>query len=421
MKTDTVTQNEIQNAVFLLLRWSLWGEDTLDDAEREALLHVTDWRAVFTEMKHQTVQGLVAPLLDRLPIADEALRQEWKLQCMHDQMRWYQILAGQQELLALMEEEKIPCVILKGAAAGLQYPNPVLRCSGDVDFLVKREDYFRAALALEENGYLVEKDEEDSPHHRRCGKNGVCFELHRRMARISEDDETLLCLFEKGIDQRETAQIDRFSFPRLPTFQNGLSLLLHLHQHLRLGIGLRQITDWMCFAQKTLSDQVWKEQFRPYLQKLGLETFAVTVTELCRTYLGLWSDADPAYGAPTWSQGADRALCRELMEHVVEKGNFGYKSADDGHITFFYININNPVQFFKRIQEGGLERWKSTRKYPILRPFAWFYQFGHILRELIRQKRTPRAMLALHKSGQKQEELFKKLGPSAAVTERKTE
>ena len=413
-------QNEIQSAVFLLLRWSLWGEDTLDDAERTALLHVADWRAVFTEMKHQTVHGLAAPLLDRLPIGDEALRQEWKLQCMHDQMRWYQILAGQQELLLLMEQERIPCVILKGAAAGIQYPNPVLRCSGDVDFLVKREDYFRAALVLEENGYMVEKDEEDSPHHRRCSKDGVCFELHWRMAGISEDDEMMLSSFEEGINLRETVEIDRFSFPRLPTFQNGLCLLLHLYQHLRKGFGLRQITDWMCFAQKTLSDRVWQEQFQPQLQKLGLETFAITVTELCREYLGLWTDADPACGAPTWSHGADRELCRELMEHIVEKGNFGYKSADDGHITFFYTNIKNPVQFFKRLQRGGLDRWKCTQKYPILRPFAWLYQFGRILRELIRQKRTPGAMLALHKSGQKQEALFKKLSPSAAETMRKT-
>ena len=110
----------------------------------------------------------------------------------------------------------------------------------------------------------------DAGHHIEGSKNGVSFELHRWLGSFSAPDAAVTPLLESGIAQRVTAEAAGFRFPVLPDEQNGLVLLLHIQQHLRGGLGLRQILDWMMFAQKKLTDELWQESLQPVLQSLGL-------------------------------------------------------------------------------------------------------------------------------------------------------
>ena len=408
----------VKEIVFLVIRKSLWGDENLSDRERETLRGWTDWRPVFEEMKAQTVHGLAEPLLDELNIEDKELCREWRLTCMREQMRWYQIAAAQQELLELLKANEIPCVIIKGTAAGIYYPNPVLRCPGDIDFLVKRVDFARAASLLEANGYTLEHDDNEGKHHHYAYvKNGVHFELHHRLGIVAADNEEHISMFERGIDARETGKTEAFAFPRLPSLLNGLCLLFHINQHLRSGLGLRQIIDWMCFARETLTDRIWNDRFRLYLQDIGMETFAVSVTAMCRQYLGLWNEpANPGNSdrsgsaAPTWAFSADASVCEELMEYILNKGNFGRKSGEEGHIASFWLDAKNPIRFFKRLQRGGMSHWKAAKKYKILRPCAWIYQIGHILRRLRKSRQNVNSVARLHQEGVTQRKLIEKLG-----------
>lgn len=52
------------------------------------------------------------------------------------------------QLHELMTENRIPYVILQGAASASYYPTPILRTMGDVDFLVKERDVARAGALL---------------------------------------------------------------------------------------------------------------------------------------------------------------------------------------------------------------------------------------------------------------------------------
>lgn len=110
---------------------------------------------------------------------------------------------AQDQLINLMEQHNIPCVIIKGAAAMMYYPHPSMRAAGDIDFLVKREDYDKAAGILENNGYQLEQEKNPEKHHYGYEKNGISFELHKRLGIIKDTDEKLLSLFEKGITNRE--------------------------------------------------------------------------------------------------------------------------------------------------------------------------------------------------------------------------
>ena len=381
--------------VFQLIRESLFspsGETTLLTKER------TDWEAVFQEMVSQAVAALPCEWLKKYAIPDQELQKRWLQHCDRQQARWIRVMYAQSRLIELLEENSIPCVIIKGSAAAMAYPQPAFRAVGDVDVLVKRDDYQKAASVMEDNGYQLTHEKKDDFHHDGYMKDGVSFELHRRLGIVRESDEKWLSFFERGIEKRVWQTIEGFCFPTLPVKQNGLVLLFHINQHLRSGLGLRQIIDWMMYLNDKEDGSL--DTLRPYFREAGLEKLALTVTAMCQKYLGLRTIVEGPEGYP----------CDELMEYIMGKGNFGRKSGKEGKTEAVFMDMSSPARVFKRLQAGGLCRWKAAKKHKVLRPFAWIYQIGSISRELLRAKILPRKLMRLRKTGLEQRELMRQLG-----------
>jgi len=370
--------------MFDVLRASLFtGED----------LSLPDWRPIFEEMKQQAVAGLPGAWLpghlDAAP---------WSAFCAIQQGQWVRLMHAQDQLLQLLEAHHIPCVILKGAAAAMAYPHPTLRAMGDVDFLVKRSDFEKASALLETNGYALthEKDLTTS-HHYGYAKNQIHFELHRRIPLVAESDEKWMAFFEAGIDAREWHETEGHSFPVFPAILNGLVLIFHINQHLRSGLGLRQIIDWMLYVHALPTDQ-W-EELQPLLEKTGHMRLAKTVTLLCQKFLGLEKIVEEDPSLPVDA----------LLAYILEQGNFGRKAGFDGKISSFARSVSTPSGFFRRLQGGGLANWNAAKKHAALRPFAWIYQSFRILGMLIRQKRSPGAFLKHRRHGVEQRSLIRAL------------
>ncbi len=397
MKMD-LSKNKTYLEVFRLLRAALFP------ADGEQPQHLEDWNAVFREMQAQSVAALPYAWLKEQRESEPEVYSAWLTRCLQSQARWVKVMSGQSQLLALLEENGIECVILKGAAAAMAYPNPSLRQMGDVDFLVRRSDRDRAAAILEENGYSLEHEKDEKSHHYGYTKGGISFELHWRIGVVHDSNEKLLSLFEEGIARREIRETGAFSFPVLPVELNGLALVFHINQHLRSGLGLRQIIDWMMYVDQ-LSDAagVWTEKLRPLLRETGMEKLALCVSVMCQRFLGLPKTLD---GCET----VDPAVCGELMSYIMEKGNFGRKSGKTGKISSVYLDMSNPFRVIKRLQKGGMTRWKAAKKHRILRPFAWAYQAGSIRRELKRNHISAKEMSNQHAQGVRQRELMKALG-----------
>ena len=98
------------------------------------------------------------------------------------------------------------------------------------------------------------------------------------------------------------------------------------------------------------------------------------------------------------------------MEYVLAKGNFGRKSGEKGKIASVFLDMNNPIRAFKRLQTGGEARWKAAKKYIVLRPFAWIFQITFIIRELNRNKITLNQFGEQREEGLEQRKLIEKLG-----------
>ena len=86
-----------------------------------------------------------------------------------------QVRYGQQKLIRLLKDHQIPFVILKGTAAAYYYPNPDYRAMGDIDFMVREEDFLPTITLLEQNGYIHSHDHEDNDRHESFEKDGIHF------------------------------------------------------------------------------------------------------------------------------------------------------------------------------------------------------------------------------------------------------
>ena len=374
--------------LFDLLKASLFTNDPVD---------LPDWQSTFTEMKDQAVAALPGEWLKSHPIAPE-----WSKYCSLQQGQWVRVMHAQDELISLMESHHISSVIIKGAAAAMYYPYPTLRSMGDVDVLVKREDHEKAAELLEANGYTLTADKDHVGHHYNYSKDKISIELHKRLPVIDDEDEQLLTLFEDGIDQRiwrVTAGSNKF--PVFPPFLNGLVLIFHINQHLRSGLGLRQIIDWMMYVNQ-LSTTQW-EELKTMLQRVGMEKLALTTTAMCQRYLGLKSCFP---GCET----VNPLICDELMGFILAKGNFGKKAGLDGKMEMFSLLATERGGFFRRLQAGGLCQWKAAREHRVLRPFAWIYQSFRIISVLINNKITPKDLICQRQKGMEQRQLLEALG-----------
>ena len=389
--------NALYQTVFQLIKASVFPE--MDEN-----IVISDWEAVFKEMREQSIAVLPYQILQSIKGVKSPVYHEWISLCLQSQAQWVRLMHAQSELIGLLEEHDIPCVILKGASAACYYPHPAYRMMGDVDFLVKRKDRERAAGLLEANGYQLTHDKALSltGHHFAYHKGGISFELHWKLGIIRDEDEELLRLFESGIDLREWRTVENLRFPMLPAKLNGLVLIFHINQHLRSGLGLRQIVDWMMYVD-ALPEEVWTDEVRPVLQKTGMERLALTVNAMCGKYLGLRRNLN-------CSDEIDEACADDLMSYIMDRGNFGRKGGEQEKIATVFFDITDPIRGFRRLQRGGICRWEAARKHAFLRPFAWIYQTGRILRIFIRRKITPAKLLDKHDEGLRQRELIESLG-----------
>ena len=375
----------LEHSVMQLLRASLFTDEPVK---------LEDWHTVFEEMRTQTVAALPCNWLKKHPTHDYS---SWLNFCTLQQGQWVRVMHGQDQLLKLLESNNIPCVIIKGAAAAMAYPYPTLRSMGDVDVLVKRADLDSAAKVMECNGYVLTKVKNHTGHHYNYSKDKISYELHKKIPIIDDKNEELLSLFEKGIDERIWHETEGYRFPTLPYLLNGLVLVFHINQHLREGLGLRQIVDWMMYVNG-LDETQWAELIH-LLKSTGMERLALTTTAISQRYLGLRHIVNEN-GLPT----------KELMNHIMEAGNFGVKAGLNGKIAAFSLSVTNETGLFRRLQVGGLSQWKAVMKYPFLRPFAWGFQCFHILGILFKNKMGLKEIIIQQQKGMEQRNLLDALG-----------
>lgn len=322
---------------------------------------------IYREMKKHALIALPANVLSTIEMPSD-LRQKWK-QDILQQISYYCNYVYLQNSLPI----SVPYVILKGTSAAQYYPFPEFRAMGDIDIITRRNDYDCACKQLTDKGFVETTSlaDKERGRHRTFAKNKYTVEVHAFFASMNDVNKA------KYFDDLVINSINNNHV--LPDMVNGLVLIEHINQHMEEGLGLRQIIDWMMFVDKCLPDGKWTE-FEEYARKTGLESLAIAVTRMCELYLGL--------SEHEWCSSVDEGLCTELMNYILECGNFGMKISSNQKIAVSRaIELNHPVRLLKELQARGVNNWKAARN-PVLRPFAWVWQglqFSKSSREVMEQ------------------------------------
>lgn len=360
----------------------------------------TDWTDVIAEAKAQAVTGLISSII---PLHDHS-----EEQCKANYLR---VMYEQDRLVKLLDAAGVPCVVLKGSAAAIYYPQPYLRSMGDVDILVQRDRFIETSALLKKNGYVYLSGEEISdqsaklPRHISFLKNGIVIELHHHFSSPGYDIDEIL---ETAILKRNNHDLTGYRFPMLPDVENGLVLIGHINQHLKEnGLGLRQIIDWMMYLHSVCENESWEKDFVRVAQQSGLLRIAAYITRMCNDYLGL-----PELFC--MCRDVDGDLSEELLSILLTDGNLGKRditssSKDERRMrsVFYSIKRHGFINYFTNV---GLGVWSFGLKSSLLKPLAFFVGLFIQIREgfkaLIKNKRIVNHM----GMGMRRYELYKIIG-----------
>ena len=337
---------------------------------------ISEWNEAEAVLAEQAVKYLPADYISEFVLSEEK-RLKYNIECANNIRKFHKILEEQDTLGKVLAG--IDFVVLNGTAAAMNYPRPELRQMGDIDILVRPEEHERAAALLSTAGYS--RQTENYRHTVFNSPTGTHIELHRKFASSDNNDqnETLDGMLLEAIASHEVADVCGHRVPVLPKTENGLVLLGHINQHISSGLGLRQITDWMLYVRRNLTDALWEESFRKAADAIGMRKLAEVTTLMCKRYLGL--------EGVTWCDCAEEELADELLEYILRKGNFG-RNADKGSRSTLTVmhKLRNPVKALRYLNECGMINWKAAQKHRILRPFAWIYQTVRYIRKGLKRK-----------------------------------
>ncbi len=285
----------------------------------------------------------------------------------------------------MMSASGVPYVILKGQASASYYPKPYLRSSGDVDFMVGKEDIEKVKAVLDENGYKI-NSHSDSQFHIDFHQKTITLEMHWEPSGVPNGDKGDLCReYLKDIFSTSVCYDEEDAHFVVPdAFHHGLILLLHTAHHMiNSGVGLRHLCDWAVFANR-LSDEEFVRLFEERLKKAGLWRFAQLLTQLCIRYLG----CSPRKWAVQDDQ-ADEEYLEHFMQDVFESGNFGRKAperineaklmttASEGKVTDGYGAAN----LLHALADKARTEMEICKRMPVLIPVGCIYVlYKHIRR-----------------------------------------
>ena len=363
------------------------------------------WPAVRAELVAQSVVGYPADIIESLHLspADQA---EYLARIGKNLSSWYRLMMTQDRVLSAFRQADIPIVVLKGAAAAINYPQPNGRSMGDIDLIVPPEYFDQAFSLLERLGWVNDTSLEINPRHAGF-KKADCpeIELHRFFSTCTNKQQAhyLDQAIYNAIPRATWEDVAGFNVPVLPPLENGLVLLAHVNQHLGSGLGLRQILDWQMFVAAHLTNELWETEFQRAAQQIGMEKLAVTTTWLCRSYLGFQTSA-------TWFNHADAQLANDLLLYIMHKGNMGRKVEHGAQTTRTVLhNFRNPAALVRYLYDGGRVHWAPARKHAWLAPAACLYQVGHIVRKGLARNVKVRDLANDARSAQEDVDLLKRL------------
>lgn len=370
----------------------------------------TDWAALFAESKAQAVVPMVFSCISEHCTDEEVFRQ-WKSVTLRSLQNNRNIQLQHGALHGLLTQHSIPYAIIKGCASAKDYPDPLLRAMGDVDFLIPDAFWDQTKELLIQDGFVTSGEEH--PFHLAFHKAHFYMEMHHEPFGLKgEGAEKLLEIVPELVENSVPVDCDGVSFRMPDPFGHGIVILLHAYRHLiDTGVGVRHLCDWAAFVSG-FSNQEFIDIFRERFQKLGIWKLAQVFGATAHCYLSIpYQD---------WMGEVDEQVCRMLMLDIFNGGNFG---RGDGERTTQNRSLyaqekelakgGRTIQLLRSLNQTAMTRYPRLMKIKIFRPFGWLILgVRYVFRVLTgRRKKVPTGtmqMVAMRKKLYQQLGVFEK-------------
>lgn len=313
--------------------------------------------------KHQIIplvfQGLYNAIGD-FPENGKFYSYTIQLMC-HDQKQVYSL----EQLERIFTENQIDYMPLKGASIKTLYPAPEMRLMGDIDILIKEEQYPIIRELLSQSGFCEVKETD----HELIWKSetGVCIELHKRLIPSYNDD-----YYAYYCDPWSKAVRKNGTCYHMTAEDEYIYIFTHLTKHYRDGgIGLRHVIDIWFFALK--HPEMDFQYIACELDKLELKVFHQNILDT----IDVWFNGK-----------GDSELSDYLTERIVESGSFGIKQwCDVAHAARLSARASsvaaaqrkNVFQLIFMPYSGMKKKYPFLEKAPVLLPVMWVVRWGDAL------------------------------------------
>ncbi len=303
------------------------------------------------------LQQLVDTQVD-LPfhLPERKLKMKWFAHAMQVEKYCKSQLKTAAELAGIYAQNGIRTVVLKGIAAGLNYPQPNYRPCGDLDCFLMG-DYEKGNVVAEEAGATV------TPNHYKHSQisfRGLTVENHRFCTPIRGDKrlKQFESLLQSLIHEEGTTVLGETNLEVPSPMFDALFLIHHAQRHfLTEGIVLRHLCDWAMLLRKHGDNIDWA-QINRYTKKYGLKYFADTMTRVSVKYLGITTPKN-------YMLDEDDAMDSFLMDSII-------------HYTQHHSNGNvwySRIKCLKTIYDNRQRYKLFSDKSMIADLWKWVYGF----------------------------------------------
>ncbi len=338
-----------------LVRSSLWGTP-LDYRGRS--MNRLQYKDLMELAEEQTVVGLVAAGLMTSGVKLDA--DDVPVMYAQQQVIRRKNAELDEAVVALcqnMSQAGIRIVVMKGQTLAALYPDAGLRQSGDIDFYCHPDDWDKA-IALIRDTWHKEISDYLSVKHVEFDIDGIQYEMHCMLTNFARPrhqrywDEVVV---PSIWDNPSAVRINGYEVPRLYATCNVLYTFVHIFYHLILeGIGLRQFIDLAMLltslqgrGEDEMRDDVLDVALlEKHLEGLGLKKAFMAVGAVLTEHLGMSQEV-----LPFALTDEDKERGEELLENVLERGNFGH--------NVNYVKASGPLHGLQHLFEIA----KQTRTF----------------------------------------------------------
>ena len=241
-------------------------------------------------------------IANEIDATSPAMKELFGTVCYHVYCNEQQMKLAKQ-IFALFDQEKIDYMPLKGILLKDLYPRPEMRVMGDIDVLIKTEQYKNIKPIMHQLSF---QEFAESDHELIWSHNEFHVELHKRL--IPSYNEDFYSYFGDGwqLAKKKSATLYAMTDEDMLIY-----LFTHFAKHYRDGgIGIKQTVDLWLFREKHLD--LNEEYIRRELSKL----------KLCAFYDNVLKTLD------VWFSDAPSSDVTDLITNVIFKsGVFGNKSS----------------------------------------------------------------------------------------------